>query len=196
MTVTFIAGTPTPNFLVETRDDVQSAPGRLLRKLRRFADLLAGWSHGSGLPITSAAIAAAEELTLAAAQLQLRADVFPEPDGGCAVAFYRGERRVEARVHPDGQSFGLRAERGIGFQFENTIEPIENATRSQIYGTLIPLAIGETWSFEYLTSDNLIELVDASGMSSTETPQHPQEEPLRMDVGGSQSSMLYAHVAA
>ena len=46
-----------------------------------------------------------EELVLASAQLQLRADVFPEPDGGCAVAFYRGEQKVEVRVHSDGQNF-------------------------------------------------------------------------------------------
>ena len=197
MTTTFCAGAQTPYFLVETRDDdVRSAPSRLLRKLRRFADFQAGWSHGSGVPITNVAIAEAEKLVLEAAQLQLKADVFPEPDGGCAVAFYRDEQKVEVRVHSDGQHFGLRAERGIGFQFENTIDPIENATRSQIYGRLIPLATGEPWSSESLTSVNLTVLVDASEMSSTEIPQRPQEDPLRMDVGGFQSSMLYAPVAA
>ena len=194
--MTFSAVTQAPSFLVETRDDVQSAPSRLLLKLRCFADFQAGWSHGSGVPITSAAIAAAEELVLAAAQLQLKADVFPEPDGSCAVAFYRGEHKVEVRAYSDGKHFGLRAERGIGFQFQDTIDPIENATRSQIYLTLIPLAIGETWPFGSLISDSLTELVDASGMSSTEIHQPPQEDPLRTDVGGFQSSMLYAPVAA
>src|SRR5437660_1400810 len=107
-------------------DQDSPEPTRFVQKLRRMRELQAGWSHGAGVPVTDAAIRTGERFVALAFQLQLKVDVFPDPDGGCAVAFYSAENRVEVMVPPTGaEPFGLRVERGIGFQFEDVIAPTD-----------------------------------------------------------------------
>ena len=107
---------------------------------------------------------------------QLKSDVFPDPDGGCAVAFYRGEDTVEVKVQSDGQTFRLSAERGIGFQFENIIEPKENATELEIDEQLRELTIGDKWkSYEFLASNNLTQHVRDFVIRPTGTHQDKTE---------------------
>jgi len=98
----------------------------LAAKARAMADLPAGFSYGEGIPITKAAINAAEQLILLASQLDLDADVFPNLDGGCAVAFYNDSEKIEVTVSPEGDRAALTFERGIGFQYEDVITPMEN----------------------------------------------------------------------
>ena len=92
-----------------------------MTKLHKMAELPVGFSHGEGVPVRLEAINHAEELILLASDLKLEADVFPNLDGGCAVAFYNGEARLEVSVSPDGNKLDLSAEHGIGFQFEGVI---------------------------------------------------------------------------
>jgi hypothetical protein len=59
---------------------LESSRQQLTEKLLRMADLPNGWSHGEGKPVTVLAIVAAQRYVTMASQLNLRADVFPNPD--------------------------------------------------------------------------------------------------------------------
>jgi hypothetical protein len=116
----------------------------LTRKLRGFANLPAGWSHGEGVPVNADVIRVAVAFVEAANQLQLKADVFPGIHGECAVAFYQGGRSVEVVISPDRLSeFGLHVEEGSGFDFQ-TILRQDDASYSDVLNQLIQLAT-EAW---------------------------------------------------
>ena len=160
-------------------------PGRLMlvRKLKDMLALSQGWSFGEGEPVTLQSIEVAERFVLIASQLSLTADVFPDLDGGCAVAFYQGEERVEVAISADGLRLSLRAERGIGNDYEDIIEPIENASRRDIFDEVDRLAQSAiTWKlYESSTYANTTSwLVDSDTSSITLLPLHGE--------GGCQSS--------
>jgi hypothetical protein len=162
---------------------------RLARKLRKMCELSRGWSYGEGEPITALATAVAERYVTIASQLNLHADVFPNPDGGCAVAFYQGSERVEVGISADGTRLALRAERGIGYEFENVIDPVAPATPEQVYKQILELLPNELWTLHVpstYASTNLT--LNVFEMSYTRTPQLPAtEHPLLTAAGGSQS---------
>jgi len=68
--------TSTGSLLISVRD-ADPAPDPLTRKLRGFADVQHGWSHGEGVGVTPEVIRVAETFVEIATRLQLRADVFP-----------------------------------------------------------------------------------------------------------------------
>ena len=110
------------------------------------------------------------------------------------MAFYSGEDTVEVKVHADGRNFRLSAERGIGFQFENIIDPIDYATESEIDRQLMKLAIGDLWkSYEFSTSDNLTKHVSVFVIPSTKIPRG--NKALQMDAGVSRYSIPNALAA-
>ena len=181
-------------------DTVATQPPRLVRKLRSFHQLAPGWSFGRGAPVTAEAIAAAERYLDIGVQLQTKTDVFANLDGGCAVAFYRGTLKVEVNISPTGTTFGLRVERGIGFDFEDVIEPNENASFIEIHRELLRLSESEqsawkssaSWISDYSTGTG-----NVSGTSYTRTHRERQRlRRLRMDAGGSQSSVWSARATA
>lgn len=97
--------------------------GTVVDKLEAFSALRNGWSHGEGIPADPRAISAARSLIAVGTSMGLGCDVFPNIDGGCAVAFYEDTTRLEISVSPGGSSFDLRAERGIGFDYEEIFAP-------------------------------------------------------------------------
>jgi len=170
---------------------------RILRKLHGFADLRPGWNHGDGMPISHASIARAEELLLWGEFLELQTDVFPNPEGGCAVAFYKNDERVEVEIDVTGNHCGLTVERGVGFQYEDVIEPIAQPTFDQIAAELIPRSRLQLWtSLESLTSVNLTARLSVSAVPQSRTPQRRKtQRPLQMEKGGSLSLMSIVPVA-
>lgn len=174
--------------ILRTTSPLESSRQQLTEKLLKMADLPNGWSHGEGKPVTVLAIVAAQRYVTLASQLNLRADVFPNPDGGCAVAFYSGEELVEVSIDPEGKRLSLRAERGMGYDFENTIEPIEHATSRQVYDQVLRLIENDIWKLSvpsiYSSTDQMFA---ASEIWSIETHQRLWTEgPLLTDVGGFQ----------
>jgi len=168
----------------------------LTKKLDQMASLPVGFSHGEGLPVTRASISAAQQFVRWASDQAVDADVFPNLDGGCAVAFYKDALRVEASISPDGNRFDLRIEHGIGLQFENLIEPRENVSRTDIGNILLELRgmNNEIWkSSAYSTFVNTTEPLGAFGICSSKTP--PSKPILPTVKGGSQSSKLLVPAA-
>jgi hypothetical protein len=154
-----------------------------------MVDLKPGWSFGEGLPVSPAAAALAELYLLLVSGRELRAEVFPNPDGGCAVAFYRGDERVELCIHADGLNVDMTVERGIGFDYEDSIEPVMSASLEEIMPQLVRLSRGERWSLRgSLTYGSTTRMFGAFDTPSSETPRPLQTDPpLRTAKGGSQS---------
>ena len=166
----------------------------LTKKVRMMASLPPGFSHGEGVPVREEAIARAEEFILLASQLELDADVFPNMEGGCAVAFYKGEGRVEVSIGPDGNKFDLRFEHGIGFQLDDVVPPTQDAGFDQVVEQILTLWIFDEaiWKlYASSTSEISTELAGDSEMSFLETlPSRQSPLLLQMVEGGSRSSML------
>ena len=183
--------------ILTTSSALEETRKQLTDRLKQMADLPHGWSHGEGAPVSWLAIGVAQRYVAMASQLNLAADVFPNPDGGCAVAFYRGDEMVEVAVSSDGQRLALRAERGIGYEFENIIDPIEQASSQQVYRQILKLIENDLWkSFEpsIYASTGLTLNVSGTSHIATRLPP-PMDRPLRTDVGGSQSSKPLVPVA-
>lgn len=131
-----------------------------------------GWSLGEGLPISKESTELAESFITIASIYELKADVFPNLDGGCAVAFYAGKDKVEVSIHADACRFDLLVETGIGFDFENVIEPIRNADLHDVNSQLLRLKSiqDREWNLpDFSTYDYLIEIEGDSETSSLET---------------------------
>ena len=176
--------------ILQTSSRLEPMRVALTRKLRAMADLPEGWHYGQGKPVTDFAMVAGQRYVVMASQLNLKADVFPNPDGGCAVAFYSRDQLVEVSIGPDGNRLNLRAEKGLGYDFENLIEPLENATPEQVYGQVLRLLEHDTWKLSVsLISASTSRTCSGFGISSTRTPHPlPTERPLLTDAGGFQSS--------
>ena len=167
----------------------ESARRSLATKLRQMAELPHGWNYGDGIPVSRVAIAVGERFLLLAARLGLKADVFPSPDGGCAVAFYSGEDRVEVSIGGDGSGLELRVERGIGNHFEDVIPPMENAQVRDVVNWVLWLAPEDEWSL--LASSAYASSTAPVGVSSIlllSTPSVPIQVPPQTAGGVSQPS--------
>ena len=118
----------------------------------------------------------------------LSADVFPNLDGGCAIAVYRDDKRLEISISPDGR-LDLRIEKGIGFQFENVFEPAEDVTFDVALRHIIHLLEDERWKLSvFSTSGSSTVPVDDLGMSSIRIPLSSQRRPILLTgKGGFQS---------
>ncbi len=117
----------------------------LIEKVRQMANLPIGFSHGEGQPVTKIAILCAEKFIDLASRLELQADVFPNLDGGCAVAFYKDSEKVEVSISPEGDKADLIFERGIGFQFEDVIPPMENVGITEVMEQALKLRGIDKW---------------------------------------------------
>ncbi len=180
------------NEVLLTTSEFESQREQLVEKLRQMLKLPMGWSHGEGLPVSEAAVTASEEFVLLAANMDLSADVFPNLDGGCAVAFYKGDDRVEVSVNSEGKRLGLRVERGIGFQFEDVVVPDNDATSETILNNLVELQMQNErgiWKLRVSSiSDSSTAQVDDSATSYLGTPRNQiTHRLLQMLEGGSQS---------
>jgi hypothetical protein len=181
--------------ILQTTSPLEGRRRQLMDKLRAMADLPEGWSYGEGRPVTPLAISVAQRYIVIASQLNLTSDVFPNVDGGCAVAFYRGDQLVEVSISPDGNRLGLRAESGMGYEFENTIEPVERATSRQVYDHVLRLIENDSWKlFVPSIYASTGQSFGAFEIWSTETHQPLWTElPLLTDVGGFQSLKPLVH---
>ena len=147
----------------------------LVEKVRRMADLPIGFSHGEGQPITDVAILCAESFINLASLLELEADVFPNLDGGCAVAFYKNTDKIEVSISPEGDKADLVFERGIGFQFEEVIPPMENVGITEIVDQAMELRglNNDIWKlFASSISGTLTAPPEGFEISSARTPQN------------------------
>jgi hypothetical protein len=153
-----------------------------------MAKLPVGWSHGEGIPVDRSAIALGEIFVYVGTVLELEVDVFPNLDGGCAVAFYREDVRLEVSINSTG-NYDLRIERGLGPYFDDVIPCKENAHRDLILHHLFRLAEHHRWSLPgYSTYASTTVVRGASGIWSTKTPPRSPVNLLLTDEGGYQSS--------
>ena len=165
----------------------------LTKKVRAMASLPIGFSHGEGIPVSKSAISTAEELIVLASELELDADVFPNMDGGCAVAVYKKEERVEVSISRDGNKFDCRIEHGIGFQFDDVVPPMENVNFSKAIEQILKLWMidEEIWKlYESSTSASSTEQVNDFEIPPIGTHPRQGQQILQMVRGGTQSSML------
>lgn len=163
---------------------------RLIVKLSAMLQLEPGWSFGSGVPVTAEALSVAEEFVGLATLLRLDADVFPNLDGGCAVAFYAGEDSVEVSVSADGSALGMSVERGLGFDYEDVISPSSDVSAHDVYQQIVHLAQGDRWKLHVLftSSTTTPESADSETRLSSTPSDRMIQTPLLTGVGGSQSS--------
>lgn len=135
----------THNTMLLTTSPLEDKRRILTEKVRQMANLPNGFSHGEGQPVTEIAILCAENFINLASQLELEADVFPNLDGGCAVAFYKDSEKLEVSISPEGDKADLVFERGIGFQFEDVIPPMENVGITEIMEQALKLRGLDKW---------------------------------------------------
>jgi hypothetical protein len=182
--------------LLVTTSPLEERRKILTKKLDQMASLPVGFSHGEGFPVTRASISVAQQFVRWASDQAVEADVFPNLDGGCAVAFYKDALKVEVSISPDGNRFDLRIEHGIGLQFENLTEPRENVSRAEIQEIILALRglnNGIWKSSASSTFVNTTEPLGAFGICSSKTP--PSKPILPTVKGGSQSSRLFVPAA-
>lgn len=163
------------NTMLLTTSSLEDKRRILTEKVRQMAKLPVGFSCGEGQPVTASAILWAEYFINLASQLELEADVFPNLDGGCAVAFYKDSEKVEVSISPDGDKADLVFERGIGFQFEDVIPPMENVGIAEIVdqATKLRRLDNDIWKLSASSiSDILIETSEDSETLCARTPRN------------------------
>lgn len=167
----------------------------LIEKVRHMTNLPVGFSHGEGQPVTEIAVLCAETFIDLASQLELQADVFPNLDGGCAVAFYKDSEKVEVSISPEGDKANLICERGIGFQFEDVIPPMENVGITEVMEQALKLRGIDKWKLSASSiSDTLTALSGDSETLSARMPQNQTQPPLLLTAeAGSRYLILTAH---
>ncbi len=139
------------------------------------------------------AIQYGEELILLGSQLELNSDVFPNLDGGCAVAFYNGEGRVEVSIGPDGAGVDLRVEHGIGFAFDEVIPPTGDAGPLDVLQHLVLLKMFDKEIWKLSASSTFASSTDKASdfvtfyLGILQKSQAPRL--LQTEKGGSQSSI-------
>lgn len=170
--------------VLETTSNLEESRKRLTKKLRRFSELPMNWSHGEGVPVTPSAISEAELLIVVASDLGLQADVFPNLDGGCAVAVYRGDERLEISVNPDCL-YEVKIERGIGMNFD-TIYVDKKPSRLDAIKALIGFR-NHVWSLGSWIFDSTIEPVRDLEICSTEIQANLLMLPLQTTGAGTRS---------
>ena len=179
------------NKLLFTTSSSEHMRRTLTSKVRKFAELPNGFSYGDGVPVTQEAIDFAEELILLASDLKLEADAFPNLDGGCAVAFYNGDAKVEVSIGPDGGNVALSAEHGIGFEFEGIFSITENVGWNEIIDQVSMLRMLEPKIWKLFASSTFANSTDVAGASATYCTEIPRRRPapliLLTEKGGSQS---------
>jgi hypothetical protein len=169
------------NVMILTASPLEDKRRILTEKVRQMANLPIGFSHGEGRPVTEIAISWAENFINLASQLELESDVFPNLDGGCAVAFYKDSEKVEVSISPEGDKANLIFERGIGFQFEDVIPPIENVGVSEIIEQAMKLRRlnNDIWKLSASSiSDTLTEPLEGSETLSARMLQNQTHPPL------------------
>ena len=145
------------------KDAAERRRRRLAKKLISFTELNDGWSYGEGEPISRFAVAVAQQFLFLGARLQLKVDVFPNLDGGCAVAFYRNHDCVEISVRADGRSVGIKVERGRGPDYDEPVPPRDEATIAEATTQVLSLLPEDEWTLLVSsTSDSTIPNADAS----------------------------------
>jgi len=105
---------------------------RMAAKLDQMSALPEGWHFGDGVPITRAAITEAQTLAMLAHAMGLATDAFPAIDGGCSIAIYNGENRLELIFDAQGEIRELHSERGIGDECNAATDPIENPSGGEV----------------------------------------------------------------
>lgn len=169
------------NMMLLTASPLEDNRRILTEKVRQMANLPIGFSHGEGQPVTKIAILWAEYFINLASQLELEADVFPNLDGGCAVAFYKESEKVEVSISPDGDTANLIFERGIGFQFEDVIPPMENVGITEIIDQVTNLRRlnNDIWKLSASSiSVTLTAPLEGSGTLSARMLQNQTHPPL------------------
>lgn len=157
----------------------------LTAKLRAMQALEQGWSFGEGDQVSSFAAQIGETLVLIACYAGVKADVFPNLDGGCAVAAYTGDSyKVEVSIRPQGR-LDLRVESGYGFDFKE-VEAVDGISM-QIFQRYIERLRPTLWkSSGFLTSASSIPTSAAFATPPSGTLLPLQAPTLQMAAAGSQ----------
>jgi hypothetical protein len=141
--------------LRSTTHRVVDPPDPLIRKLRAFARLKTGWSYGRGLQIGENVIAKAEAIYRESYRPQLRAEAFPGTNGEVLLVFQRGDLSVHVTVNHD-LGLDLRMERGIGFNFEDVIVPLERVDEKTVRDHIATLARENAWTLRESSTSFII----------------------------------------
>jgi hypothetical protein len=185
--------------ILTTSSNLEESRKRLLRKLQKMTELPIGWSYGEGVPVSTQAISFAEKLVFLASMYELKSDVFPNLDGGCAVAVYAGSDRVEASINPEDCTIRLSAEHGIGFEYNVVIQPVENADLSEFVEQLSRLKIiqDKEWNSRgFLICDSSIEPVSGLEIPYLETLKSQPRFLLQTTAVGFRCLIPLVHVRA
>ncbi|MBW8035918.1 MAG: hypothetical protein FVQ79_09880 [Planctomycetes bacterium] len=162
-----------------------------IRKIRNFALLEPGWSHGEGMPISDVVILIAESMYTYGASLDFDANAFPGLHGDVAVAFYKGARCLEIVIQPS-LTVDVHIEEGEGFSFKEVSE-IEQVSIKAAYSYLNDLLGEEEWtSRESSIPGNLISADSGFRTWPSNIPQGAEMTPL-MEKLASQHSILNVH---
>lgn len=122
--------TMTPYALFEEAGSTSQAVVELERKIEQYLSLPIGWHYGEGVPMDPSIKENVTDLGYYAALFGLEADAFPLLSGGCSVAFYSGDDRMEIMVDPFTAPV-ISWEHGKGFTFTEEeqfgLQTLENA---------------------------------------------------------------------
>jgi hypothetical protein len=102
--------------LFEIVGSTSQAVMHVQRKIEKYRALQIGWHYGEGVPLQESIIQDIQNLTHYAALFGLDADAFPLITGGCSVAFYSNDDRMEITINPTAQPV-VSWEHGKGFNF-------------------------------------------------------------------------------
>jgi hypothetical protein len=174
-------------WILVTTSPYENQRRKLVLKLRAMEKLPKGWSFGEGLPVSPFATQLGATMVMIVCDAGLEADVFPNLDGGCAIAAYGdGDGKVEVSVRPTGQ-LDLKVEQGFGCDIEE-VSAVPHADLTQIVNQIDMLPRSPWKSSGFLTCVSTNALANASGMSCMETPASQKGLILLTAAGGFQSS--------
>jgi hypothetical protein len=167
-----------PYALFEMVGSTSQAVIDLQRKIDEYVALPVGWHYGEGVPMDQTIIDGIRDLGYYAALFGLKADAFPLLSGGCSVAFYSGDDRMEILIDPVGPPT-MVWEHGKGFDFTEeppfALETMENAKSCLLRFS------GRSWfSSGFFTPSSSILGRNDSPAALFATPAAPEESQLSM----------------
>jgi hypothetical protein len=162
--------------LFEVAGSTSQAVTELQRKIEEYLSLPTGWHYGEGVPMDPSIKESIKDLGYYAALFGLDADAFPLLSGGCSVAFYSADDRMEIIVDPSSPPI-VRWEHGKGFQFTEE-ELLALPTLENAKSCLLKFS-GRSWfSSGFFTPSNSILVKNASQAEPFAIPAQGEESQL------------------
>lgn len=140
--------------LFEMVGSTSQAVTKLQCKIDKYLALPVGWHYGEGVPLHQSIGQGVQDLAHYAALFGLEADAFPLLSGGCSVAFYSNDDRMEIVIDPTAKTI-VSWEHGKGFNFTEE-QPSVLQTLEDAKSCLLKFS-GRSWfSSDFFTPFNSI----------------------------------------